>query len=91
MFSYNITPIALVCIVGYFLYFYAGRYVLQGWWKRGDMGGGVGVGPPDFGRIESAARHRRRAAFLLAHPDFQTLRHLRRCVFYTFRDHLYNT
>jgi hypothetical protein len=31
--------------------------------------------PPDFGRIEGAARQRRRAALLLAPLDFQTLQH----------------
>jgi hypothetical protein len=30
---------------------------------------------PYYGRIEGAARQRRRASLLLAHPDFQTLRH----------------
>ena len=37
--------------------------------------GGRTPPPPDFGRIEGTAGQRRRAALLLAHPDFQTLRH----------------
>ena len=42
-----------------------------------ETGGRVGaVHPPDFGRIEGAAgQWWRQAALLLAHPDFQTLRH----------------
>ena len=43
---------------------------------EGGCGGPGGVRPPDFGRIEGAAEQWRRAALLLAHPDFQTLRHL---------------
>ena len=31
--------------------------------------------PPDFGRIEGAAGQWQRVPLLLAHPDFQTLRH----------------
>ena len=38
-------------------------------------GAGVAIAPPYFGRIEGAARQWGRAALLLAHPDFQTLRH----------------
>ena len=38
-------------------------------------GAGGAAAPTDFGRSEGAARQRRRAALLLAHPDFQTLRH----------------
>ena len=38
-------------------------------------GRGGGIRPPDFGRIEGAAGQRQRAALLLAHPDFQALRH----------------
>ena len=47
-----------------------------------EAGGRESVRPPqDFGRIEGAAiiegaaGQRQRAALLLAHPDFQTLRH----------------
>ena len=48
---------------------------LTGIYFRGGGSGGQGALPPVFGRIEGAARQRRRAALLLAHPDFQTLRH----------------
>ena len=41
----------------------------------GSGGAGGAQAPPDFGRIEGAAGQRLRAALLLAHPDFQTLRH----------------
>ena len=41
-----------------------------------EAGGQVAYANPDFGRIEGAARQRRGAALLLAHSDFQTLRHL---------------
>ena len=47
--------------------------MLQGWLKR--WGRGVYVCPPDFDRIECAAGQQWRAPLLLAHPDFQTLRH----------------
>ena len=40
-----------------------------------EAGGRGAYAPPDFGRIEGAAGQRRCAALLLAHPDFQTLRH----------------
>ena len=42
---------------------------------RGGGSGGGGVSSPDFGIIKGAARQRQRVALLLAHPDFQTLRH----------------
>ena len=38
-------------------------------------GQGGRMAPPDFGRIEGAARQRRRAALLLAPLDFQALQH----------------
>ena len=38
-------------------------------------GAGGAIAPPYFVRIEGAAGQRRRAALLLAHPDFQTQRH----------------
>ena len=41
---------------------------------QGGRAGGAAA-PPDFGRSEGAAGQRRRAALLLAHPDFQSLRH----------------
>ena len=47
--------------------------IIQAWRKRG--GGRGGTWPPDFGRSEGAAGQRWRAALLLAHPDFQSLRH----------------
>ena len=37
--------------------------------------GGGAYDPPDFGKSEGAAGQRRRAALLLAPPDFQTLQH----------------
>ena len=39
------------------------------WWA------GWASAHPDFVRIEGATRQRGRSAFLLAHPDFQTLCH----------------
>ena len=50
----------------------------QGWRKRGvGVGGGQrgAYTSPDFGRLEGAAGARRRTELLLAHPDFETLRH----------------
>ena len=41
----------------------------------GGSWGGVYLSPPSFVKIEGTARQRRCAALLLAHPDFQTLRH----------------
>ena len=38
-------------------------------------GQGGGTPPPDFGRLEGPAGHRWHATLLLAHSDFQTLRH----------------
>ena len=43
--------------------------------KAGMLDAGGQGGVPDFGRSEGAAGQRRRAALLLAPPDFQTLQH----------------
>ena len=44
---------------------------MQAWWKQG----GRGAKGPDFGRSEGTGGQRRCTALLLAHPDFQSLRH----------------
>ena len=45
---------------------------IQGWEKRV---GRVGVSPPRLWQKRRRCRQRRRAALLLAHSDFQTVRH----------------